>query len=158
MKDQMITRGDSLSYAVKSTRLLPVEMVPPKVEFPQLQNFLDSARVLGVSFSSETCHLVKLPTQNPTFQVTVKDSLGQPVSNCEALLDVKIISNKFKNKLFNKYITDIDIETPVIINNGNGNYQFSTTYFNLDDTKDPYYGDPYYRDPYYRDPCILWRS
>ena len=157
MKDQMISRGNSLSYAVKSTRSSPIETVPPKVEFPRLQNFLDLARVLGVSFSSETCHLVKLTTQNPntsTFKVTVKDSLGQPISNCESLLDIKIISNKFKYG-FSKYIQDIGIETPVIINNGNGNYQFSTTYYNivLDlDTKAPKnrrYGDPYNEGSYY---------
>ena len=40
MKDQMVNRGNSLLKAVRLTRSSPVETVPPKVEFPWLQNIL----------------------------------------------------------------------------------------------------------------------
>ena len=131
MKDQMVSRGVSLSNAVKFTRSSPIKTVPPKVEFPRLQNVLDFAKVLGVSFSYETCRVVEITesSKEPTFQVTVKDSLGQPISNCASLLNVKIILNKDaydKLDYFKKKQTK-DIEIPKVIHKGNGNYEFSTT-------------------------------
>ena len=119
MKDQMVNRGSSLLKVVRSTRSSPIETLPPKVEFPRLQNVLDMTKLLGKSFSSETCRLVET-TQNPnkpTFQVTVTDSMGQPISNCASLLDVKIISNRDEAE---------DVEKPNVTNEGNGCYEFST--------------------------------
>ena len=121
MKDQIVNRGSSLLKVVRSTRSTPTEAAPPKVEFPRLQNVLDLIQFLGVSLCSNTCTLVEI-TQNsnePTFQVRVRDSMCQPVSNCASLLDVTIIPNNDSEAEY--------VEVPKVTNKGNGCYQFSTT-------------------------------
>ena len=82
MKDQMVNRGSSLLQVVRSTRSSPIERLPPKVEFPRLQNVLDLAKLLGKSFCSKTCGLLEITqiVNQPTFQVTVMDFMGQPIS------------------------------------------------------------------------------
>ena len=148
MKDQMVNRGSSLLRVVRSARSSPIEAVPPKVEFPRLQNVLDLAKLLGVFIRTEACRLVEI-TQDPnepTFQVSVRDSMGQPISNCASLLDVKIISNKDsydKLDIFKKKCAK-DIEVPKITNKGNGIYEFSTTCDNTMRTSAAHTASHYY--------------
>ena len=131
MKDQMVNRGNSLLKVVRLTKSSPIETVPPKVEFPRLQNVLDLVAVLGISFHSGTCTLdeITLDPNKPTFQVTVKDSFHQPVLNCSSLLDVKIFPNKdsYDKQESHKKLCKEVVELPKITNKGNGLYEFFTT-------------------------------
>jgi len=138
MKDQIVNRGKALLNVVKSTRGSAVKTVPPKVEFLCLQNVIDLVRLLGVSFSSETCTLAEvtkrsyfesIPHESSklTFRVTVKDTSGWPVLNCSSLLDVKIFptwdaQDTHKGKC--------NVEQPKVTDKGNGCYEFSTTCYN----------------------------
>ena len=155
MKDQMVNRGNSLLKVVRLTRSSPVETVPPKVEFPRLQNILDLVTVSGISFSSEMCTLVEI-TQNPnepTFRVTMKDSFNQPILNCSSLLDVKIFPNKDsydKQESYRKQYTR-EVKLPKITNKGNGVYEFSTTCDNSVRATTRYYDNLYER-------CERWRQ
>ena len=128
MKDQMINRGSSLLKVAHSTDKLPVETVPPKVEFPRLQNIIDLVKLLGTSFCNETCTLVEVTRDpsKPTFRVKVKDSSGQPVLNCSSLLDVRILPNSGSYDI-QEALKMHNIQQPKIINKGNGCYEFFTT-------------------------------
>lgn len=132
MKDQIVNRGSALLKVVRSTRSSPVETVPPKVQFPRLQNVMGLVKLLGISISSETCRLVEVTRKEsePTFQVILKDSSGRPISNCSSHLDVKIFPNK---DLYDKQEAhrkrrplEVDVEVPKITDKGNGCYEFST--------------------------------
>ena len=138
MKDQMVNRGKALLNVVKSTRGSAVKTVPPKVEFSCLQNVIDLVRLLGVSFSSETCTLAELTKRSCfdnilyesselTFQVMVIDTSGQPVLNCSSLLDVKIFPNSATYNAKEK----CNVEQPKVTDKGNGCYEFSTTCDNI---------------------------
>ena len=156
MKDQMVNRGNSLLKVVRSTSTSPIETVPPKVEFPRLQNVLNLVKVLGISFSSETCNVVEITVNpnKPTFRVIAKDTFDQPILDCLSLLDVKIFPNKdsYDKQQIHKKQCSEDVELPKVTNEGNGIYEFSTTCDNSLHTRvaTGYYDDYFHGQPYVR--------
>ena len=120
MKDQMINRGNSLLKVVRLKKPTPIETAPSKVEFPRLQNVLNLTKFLGMPLCSTLVEITR-NSNEPTFQVRVRDLMRQPISNCASLLDVKIIPNKDSEADY------VEVEVPKITNKGNGCYEFSTT-------------------------------
>ena len=127
MKDHVVNRGSSLLKIALSKKSSPVETVPPRVDFPRLKKVTDLVNILGISFCNATCTFVEVTNNpsKPTFQVTVKDSSGQPVLNCLSFLDVKIFPES--NSYVMYHTLKPYVEQPEIINKGNGRYEFSTT-------------------------------
>ena len=121
MKEQMVNRGDALLKVTRLTKMSPIEKLPPKPEFPHLQNIKTLVKLLGMSLYSRL-ELFGLGGygSGPKFKVTVKDSSGQPVLNCSSLLDVKIFPNE--NSVAN-------VQQPRVTDKGSGYYEFSVGYF-----------------------------
>ena len=129
-----------------SKKSSPVETVPARISFSRLKNITKLVKFLGVYFCNETCTFAEV-TDNPskpTFQMTMKDSLGQPVSNCSSFLDVKIFAEYGSYHKYCALQNQCDVERLEIIDKGNGCYEFSTTCDDMQPFKiyAEYYGYP----------------
>jgi len=117
MKNQLIERGKRLSNSVKGTKLSPIESIPPNIKFYGLQTAINHLQHLGKSLDVKRSQLTMESTQNlHMFEVTIRDTKGQPVTDCISALDIKL---QFPNE---QYDTQEQVN---IVHEGNGHYTFS---------------------------------
>ena len=118
MKNQLIERGSQLSNSVKGTRLSPVESISSNVKFYGVQAVVSRLQQLGkpLDVCNKRCKLIMTRTQNlHKFEVIIRDTKGQPLTDCMDALDVKLFPNE-------KYSTQEQVN---IVHEGNGRYTFS---------------------------------
>jgi len=118
MKSKVVNRGGELIKVAKQTEM--VEAEPSKVEFCRLPKILGLINLFGKpDIYTKKCKVVRTTNKGniSTYQVTLRDSLGQHVSGCSDVITIKVFPNENMPMELGK--------VPKINDQGNGCYTFS---------------------------------